>query len=88
MTSQEAINQLEVAAGQAHKAALTIDNLLAAHDYQDVAGLAARAGQALLEAAVSLMKSDDEAAFRSIDAAEDLLDAFYDIVGGDLDDEE
>jgi hypothetical protein len=88
MTSGEAVNQLEAASQQAHKAALTIDNLLAAHDYQDVAGIAARAGQALLDAAAAFMKSDDEAAFRSIDAAEDFLDALYDIVDGELDDEE
>ena len=88
MTSNEAVNQLETASQQAHKAALTIDNLLAAHDYQDVAGIAARAGQALLEAAAAFMKSDDEAAFQSIDSAEDLLSALYDIVGGELDDEE
>jgi hypothetical protein len=88
MTSGEAVNQLETAAQQAHKAALTIDNLLAAHDYQDVAGIAARAGQALLDAAAAFMKSDDEAAFRAIDTAEDFMDALYDIVGGELDDEE
>lgn len=88
MTSGEAVSQLETAAQQAHKAALTIDNLLAAHDYQDVAGIAARAGQALLEAAAAFMKNDDEAAFRSIDAAEDFLDVLYDIVDGELGDEE
>lgn len=88
MTSGEAVNQLVAAAQQAHKAALTIDNLLAAHDYQDVAGIAARAGQALLDAATAFMKNDDESAFRSIDAAEDFLDALYDIVDGELGDEE
>ncbi len=88
MTSGEAITQLEAAITGAHTAAHTIENLLAAHDYQDVAVLAARAGKALLEAAVALMKNDDEAAFRSIETSEDLLDALYDIVDGDLGEEE
>lgn len=88
MTSGEAITQLEAAITQVVKASHTIDNLLAAHAYQDVAGFAARAGNALLEAAAAFMRGDDEAAFRSIEASEDLMDALYDVVDGELDDEE
>ncbi len=50
MTSNEAIAQLEAAVAQAHKAAHTIDNLLAAHDYQDVAALSVRAAKSLRKA--------------------------------------
>lgn len=87
MTSNEAIAQLEAAAAQAHKAAQTIDNLLAAHDYQDVAALVARAGKALLDASAAFMRNDDAAAFTAIETSEDLLDALYDIVDGELDEE-
>jgi len=88
MTSGEAVIQLEAAITQVQKASHTIDNLLAAHDYQDVAGFAARAGSALLEAAAAFMRGDDEAAFRAIETSEDLMDALYDIVDGELDDED
>lgn len=88
MTSGEAIKQLEAAIKEATDASRTIDNLLAAHDYQDVAGLAARAGKALLEAAAQFMRNDDEAALQAINSAEDLLDSLYDIISGEVDDEE
>lgn len=88
MTSNEAIAQLEAAAAQAHKAAHTIDNLLAAHDYQDVAALSVRAAKLLLEAAIAFMRNDDVTAFAGLESSGDLVDALYDIVDGELDDED
>ena len=84
-TSQEAIKQLQSSLSGAKDAADTIENLIAVHDYQDVAGLATLAAASLLEAATKLMEKDDTAAFGAIDDAEELIDAIYGIVDEDLD---
>ena len=72
----------------ARQAKDTIENLIAEHDYQDVAQLVAQAAVQLLESATLLMQKDDEAAFDALDGAEDLLDQVYSIIDGELDDED
>lgn len=87
-TSAEAIRKLELAQKETREAILVVDNLIAAHDYQDVATLVAKAASALLESATLLMQSNDEAALAALEHADDLLDNVYDIIEGDLEEDE
>lgn len=86
-TSTAAIQQLQDSLAGAQKAADTIENLIAEHDYQDVAQLVTHAGAALLEAAKYLMEKDDETAFESLEKAEELLDAVYGIIDAETEDD-
>ncbi len=86
-TSSAAIALIEQAQRTSKDAALVITNLVAAHDYQDVALIITQAAAELLETAKLLMQSQDVAAFESLERAEDLLDSFYDIVDGEIDEE-
>ncbi len=83
-TSTEAIKTLETALQNASEAVNIIDNLLVAHDYQDVASLVGKAAVRLLEAANLLMHSQDTDALAALENADDLLDAVYDIIDADL----
>ena len=81
--------------GESHYHAIGVDtvasivnDLIIAHDYQDVALLVTQAAAELLESAALLMQSQGEAAFDAMEKAEDLLDAVYDIINGELDDED
>lgn len=85
MTTNEAVKQLEAALASASAAVTTVDNLIVPNDYQDVAALTIRAAQALLTAAVQFLTEGDETAFDSISRSEDLLDAVYEIITGDMD---
>ena len=85
-TSAEAIKQLQQALSTTRDAEQTINNLVANHNYQDVAGLVTQAAAALLESAALLMQSDDEAALDAIEIADDLLNSVYGIIDADLDD--
>lgn len=85
-TSSQAVQQLQQAMNTTRQAASTIENLIAEHDYQDVAGLVTLAAAALLESAAYLMQGQDEAALESLEDADDLLDAVYDIIESDLGD--
>jgi hypothetical protein len=87
-TSTRANELLQAALKSTREAADVIDNLIAAHDYQDVASLVAQAGAALLEAAALLMASDGDAAIDQIERAEDLLDSVYAIIDGEIDEDE
>lgn len=84
-TSQEAIKQLQSSISSAQEAADTIENLIAVHDYQDVAGLATLAAASMLEAASKFMEKNDAVAFEALEDAEELVDAIYGIVDEDLD---
>lgn len=86
-TSAEAITQLEQALTATRSAEQTIENLIAAHDYQDVASLVTQAAAALLETATLLMQSQDVAALDMLENADDLLDAVYGIIEADLDED-
>lgn len=86
-TSGEASSQLEQALATTRAAITTIDQLIAAHDYQDVASLVAQAAAKLLEAAAALMRSDDVTGIAALEAADDLLDAVYDIIDGETDED-
>ena len=86
-TSSEAIKRLENAQNELKAATQVIQNLIAPHDYADVAVFVVRAAEALSRAAIALMGSDDAAAFEAIDQSDDLMDAAFEIVSGDLDDE-
>jgi hypothetical protein len=86
-TSDTAIKQLQQAMTTTEQAVNTINNLIAAHDYQDVASLVAQAAGALLEAATLLMQSQDEAALDALENADDLIESVYNIIEGELDDE-
>jgi predicted RNA-binding protein YlxR (DUF448 family) len=87
-TSNEALRHLEQALTSIRAASNAIQNLIAAHDYQDVAGLVANAATSLVEATAHLMRSDDEAALEASGEADDFLDAVYDIIDSETDDEE
>ena len=86
-TSGEAIHLLEQARAATSGAQKVIDNLIVEHDYQDVATLVTQAAQALIEAAIQLMQSNDEGAFTMLETSDDLLDAVYDIINSETDDE-
>jgi acyl-CoA synthetase (NDP forming) len=86
-TSSAAIALIEQAQHTTKDAAQVIANLIAEHDYQDVALIITQAAAELLETAKLLMQSQDVAAFESLERAEDLLDSFYDIVDGEIDEE-
>lgn len=66
-TSTEAVSRLQEALGATRAAGQVIDDLIVAHDYQDIASLVVRAAEALLEAASQLMQSQDEAALEAIE---------------------
>jgi hypothetical protein len=86
-TSSEAVKRLQEAITAATSAGDVVENLVAEHDYQDVAKLITQAAAALLECASLLMQDDDESALDSLDHAEDLLDAVYEIIDGEVDEE-
>lgn len=86
-TSTDAINKLQKALEATNETKSTIDNLIAAHDYQDVASLVTEAAATLLEAAIALMQSQDEMALDKVEAAEDLLDSAYNIIDGEVDED-
>lgn len=87
LTSAEALTHLQNAMSATRAAGQVIDNLIVDHDYQDVAALVARAAEALLESAALLMESQDEAALDALERADDLLDAVYDIIDSETDEE-
>jgi len=86
-TSSEAINKLQKALETSKESKNIIDNLIAAHEYQDVASLVTEAAASLLEAAIALMQSQDEMALDKIESAEDLLDSAYNIIDGEIDED-
>ncbi len=86
-TSGEASKRLEQALATTKEAIQVIDNLIADHEYQDVASLVAQAAGKLLEAAAALMQSNDEVGISALESADDLLDAVYDIIDGEMDED-
>ena len=70
----------------AHRAQQT-DDLIVAHDYRDVASLVTNAAAALLQSATYLMLSKDEDAFEALGQADDYLDAVYDIIDSEIEEE-
>ncbi len=87
-TSSHANELLRQALATTREAESVVNDLLVAHDYQDVAILVTQAAVALLESAALLMDSQGEAAFDQIEIAEDLLDSVYTIIDGELDDKD
>ena len=86
-TSSEATKRLELALSTTREAVSIIDNLIADHEYQDVASLVTQAAGKLLEAAAALMQSNDEVGLGALESADDLLDAVYDIIDGETDED-
>ena len=86
-TSSEATKRLEQALSTTREAVSIIDNLIADHEYQDVASLVTQAAGKLLEAAASLIQSNDEVGLGALESADDLLDAVYDIIDGETDED-
>lgn len=86
-TSAEAAQLLQQALANTRDAVRVIDNLIVEHDYQDVATLVAQAAAALLESATYLMQSQDEPALDALGSADDLLDAVYDIIDAETDED-
>lgn len=86
-TSAEAVQLLQEALAKTKAATGVINDLIVAHDYQDVAGLISQAGAALLESAALLMQSDDEAALDAMEKADDLLDTAWSIIDRETDEE-
>ncbi len=85
-TSATTIQKLQQALATTKEATDMIENLIATHDYQDVAALVSQAAATLLESAILMMQSEDEAALEAIEAAEDYIEAIYDIIEGDIED--
>lgn len=88
MTTQDVLKQLENAQVGIRAAIAALDRLIVPHDYQDVTALVAKSALELLNAAQALMQSDDTRAFAAIERADELLEGVFDIVEGELDDEE
>lgn len=87
-TSGEAMKSLEQALTTTRTALKQIDDLIVAHDYQDVASLVTNAAASLLQSANFLMQSKDEDAFAVLEAADDYLDAVYDIIDSETEEDE
>lgn len=86
-TSAEATRLIDQALATTRESTRVIQNLVAAHDYQDVAALVTQAAAALLQSASQLMQMQDEAALASLADADDLLDAVYDIIDAETDED-
>lgn len=86
-TSAEASRLIEQALATTRESTRVIQNLMVAHDYQDVAALVTQAAAALLQSASQLMQMQDEAALASLADADDLLDAVYDIIDAETDED-
>jgi len=84
-TSSEVVKQLQETIEKLQTAQNTLENLIAVHDYQDVAALVIQASEALLHAGIALMQSEDNNALDLVETAEDLLEEMYKIIDGDLD---
>ena len=87
-TTTRANELLRQALASSREAEDVINDLIATHDYQDVALLVTQAASALLESAALLMRSEGEEAFDQIEQAEDILDTVYGIIDGELDEDE
>jgi tetratricopeptide (TPR) repeat protein len=87
-TSSEAIRQLQDALANAQQAGAVIDDLIAPHDYQDVASVVVKAAAALLETTTLLMQSKSEEALEALERADDLLDTVYAIIDSEVDEDE
>lgn len=87
-TSAEVLKSLEQALTATRTALKQIDDLIVPHDYQDVASLVASAAASLLESASHLMQSKDEDAFAALEAADDTLDAVYDIIDSETEEDD
>lgn len=86
-TSAQVVQLLQQAIANTQAAHQMIGDLIADHEYEDVATLVAQAAEAVLQSAVALMQSDSEAAFDALERADDLFDAVYGIIDSELDDE-
>lgn len=84
-TSSEVVKQLQDAIQKTQSAQNVLDNLIAVHDYEDIATLVLQAAEALLHAASALMQHEDENALQLVESAEDLIDEMYKIIDGDMD---
>ncbi len=84
-TAPQALIHLQQAASAAAEAQSVINDLIVAHDYQDVASLVTEAAAALLAAASKLLTMEDEPAIELIERCEDLIDQVYEIIESDLD---
>lgn len=86
-TTTEAISRLEQALAASRNASNVIENLIVEHDYQDVAVLLTQAASALLTAAMEMMHAEDGAAIEAMENAEDFIDAVYDIIDAETDED-
>ena len=86
-TSTRASELLQQALTSARDAEHVVNDLIVAHEYQDVALLVTQAAVALLQSAALLMQSQGEAAFDQMETAEDLLDSVYNIIDGEIDED-
>ena len=86
-TSAEALRLLRLAQAETQQAGAIIDDLIAPHDYQDVASVVAKASAALLDSAIRMLESNPDAALEALETADDLLDAVYDIIDSETDED-
>lgn len=86
-TSADVIKSLDQALTATQTAVKQIDDLIVPNDYQDVATLVANAAASLLQSATYLLQAKDEDAFGALEAADDYLDAVYDIIDSETDED-
>lgn len=86
-TSAEALRLLGQALADTHQASAIIDDLIAPHEYQDAAMLVARASALMLESTMRLLESNPDDALAALESADDLLDALYDVIDGETDED-
>ncbi|MFN8529266.1 MAG: hypothetical protein U0670_11685 [Anaerolineae bacterium] len=87
-TSAEAVRLLQEALANARSASQVIQDLIVEHDYQDVAVLVTQAAVSLLESSALLMQSKDEDALDALGHADDFLDAVYEIIDAETEEDE
>lgn len=86
-TSSMAVGQLAQALSAAREASRIIDNLIAEHEYQDVASLTVKAAAELLQATTHMMQSQSDMALSAMDAADELMDAVFTIIDGEVEED-
>jgi len=87
MISSEVIKHLEEARKETQSALQTVNNLIVEHEFQDMADLIARGADALLEASLLLMKSQDVDALSAMERADEYVARVYEIMDDEIDED-
>ncbi len=87
MISSEVIKHLEEARKETQSALQTVNNLIVEHEFQDMVDLIARGADALLEASLLLMKSQDVDALSAMERADEYVARVYEIMDDEIDED-